>query len=47
MTNSTKAQGRKLFETHYSLVEELIRFVSRRNRLAERTNVRTSRRTPC
>ena len=33
MTNSTKAQGRKLFETHYSLVEELIRFVSRRNRL--------------
>ena len=33
MTNSTKAQGRKLFEAHYSLVEELIRFLSRRNRL--------------
>ena len=33
MTNSTKAQGRKLFEAYYSLVEELIRFLSRRNRL--------------
>ena len=33
MTNSTKAQGRKLFEVHYSLVEERIRFLSRRNRL--------------
>lgn len=33
MSNSTKAQGRKLFEAHYPLVEELIRFVSRRNRL--------------
>lgn len=33
MSNSTKLQGRKLFESHYRLVEELIRFVSRRHRL--------------
>lgn len=33
MSDSTKAQGRKLFEAHYSLVEELIRFLSRRHRL--------------
>jgi RNA polymerase sigma factor (sigma-70 family) len=33
MANSTKAQGRKLFEQYYPLVEEIIRFVSRRNRL--------------
>lgn len=33
MTNSTKAQGRKLFEDHFALVEELIRFLARRNRL--------------
>ena len=32
MSNSTKAQGRKVFEAHYSLVEELMRFLSRRNR---------------
>ena len=33
MRNSRKAHGRKLFEDHYSLVEELIRFLARRNRL--------------
>lgn len=33
MPNTTKAHGRKLFEAHYALVEELIRFVSRRHRL--------------
>ena len=33
MTNNTQAQGHKLFAVHYSLVEELIRFLSRRNRL--------------
>jgi RNA polymerase sigma factor (sigma-70 family) len=33
MTNSRKALGRKLFEDHYALVEELIRFLARRNRL--------------
>lgn len=33
MLNSTQAQGRKLFEQNYPLVQELVRFVSRRNRL--------------
>lgn len=33
MPNSTQAQGRRLFEVHYPLVEELVRFVARRNRL--------------
>ena len=33
MTNSTQPHGRKLFEDHYALMEELIRFLARRNRL--------------
>ncbi len=34
MSNANKAQGRKQFEAHYSLIEELIRFLSRRHRLS-------------
>lgn len=33
MNNSTQARGRRLFEEHFPLVEELVRFVARRNRL--------------
>jgi len=33
MTNNPQARGHKLFAVHYSLVEELIRFLSRRHRL--------------
>lgn len=34
MSNANKTQGRKHFEAHYSLIEELVRFLSRRHRLS-------------
>ena len=46
MSNSTKAQGRKVFEAHYSLVEELIAFYPVAIAWG-RTNAGTLRRTPC
>lgn len=34
MSNADKVQGRKHFETHYCLIQEVVRFVSRRHRLS-------------
>lgn len=34
MSDANKDQGRKHFEAHYSLIEDLVRFLSRRHRLS-------------